>query len=260
MNRQLTIFIVNVYNCSVKYKGSDIVKEEITVSIKKIKKKKKIIKIAKLTLLVLLLLLLMLYVVMRIIYNNGNFSITLDKNLYFERGIIIYDDPLYKVYREELYAKAVDYFDNISYKWLPDDLNDYDGSHNGDNYIAYTFYIENTGNDVSDYWTEIIIDDVVKNVDEAVRIRVYKNGEAKTYAKIGANGNPERDTIPFKTSNLVVADHVENFKPGDIDKYTIVMWIEGSDPECTDNILGGEIKAHMEFNSEFKQVMDDNKE
>ena len=127
-------------------------------------------------------------------------------------------------------------------------------------YIAYTFYIENTGNDVSDYWTEIIIDDVVKNVDEAVRIRVYKNGEAKTYAKIGANGNPERDTIPFKTSNLVVADHVENFKPGDIDKYTIVMWIEGSDPECTDNILGGEIKAHMEFNSEFKQVMDDNKE
>lgn len=234
-------------------------KDEITVSIKKIKKRKKIIKIAKLTILILLLVLVLLYVIMGIIYNNGNFSITLDKNLYFERGIIIYDDPTYKVYREELYAKAVDYFDNISYKWLPDNLDDEEGSHNGDNYIAYTFYIENTGTDTSDYWTEIIIDDVVKNVDSAVRIRVYKNGVPTTYAKIGANGNPEKETIPFVSDTLVAVDHVENFKPQDIDKYTIVMWVEGTDPECTDNILGGEIKVHMEFNSEFKEVTDKKK-
>ena len=234
-------------------------KDEITVSIKKIKKRKKIIKIAKLTILILLLVLVLLYVIMGIIYNNGNFSITLDKNLCFERGIIIYDDPTYKVYREELYAKAVDYFDNISYKWLPDNLDDEEGSHNGDNYIAYTFYIENTGTDTSDYWTEIIIDDVVKNVDSAVRIRVYKNGVPTTYAKIGANGNPEKETTPFVSDTLVAVDHVENFKPQDIDKYTIVMWVEGTDPECTDNILGGEIKVHMEFNSEFKEVTDKKK-
>ena len=54
-------------------------KDEITVSIKKIKKRKKIIKIAKLTILILLLVLVLLYVIMGIIYNNGNFSITLDK-------------------------------------------------------------------------------------------------------------------------------------------------------------------------------------
>ena len=50
-------------------------------------------------------------------------------------------------------------------------------------------------------------------------------------------------------------NHIENFGPGQIDKYTIVMWVEGSDPECTDNILGGEIKVHMEFNSEFVEVV-----
>ena len=49
-------------------------------------------------------------------------------------------------------------------------------------------------------------------------------------------------------------EHRENFAPGDIDKYTIVMWVEGSDLECTDNILGGEIKVHMEFNSEFTDI------
>ena len=32
------------------------------------------------------------------------------------------------------------------------------------------------------------------------------------------------------------------------------MWVEGSDLDCTDNILGGEIKMHMQFNSEFKEV------
>ncbi len=230
-------------------------KKEITVGVDKVKRRKKVKKIAKLIILILFLLLILLYFVMGIIYNNGNFSITLDKNLYFERGIIMYDDPTYKVYREELQAPAVDYFDNISYKWLPDDIDETDGSHNGKNYVAYTFYVENTGTDTSDYWSEIIIDDVVKNVDEAVRIRIYRNGEYVTYAKIGSNGQPEKNTVAFESDDLVAMNHIENFGPGQIDKYTIVMWVEGSDPECTDNILGGEIKVHMEFNSEFVEVV-----
>ena len=218
----------------------------------KIKREKKVKKITKIVLLVLLLLLLVIYLVIGIIYNSGNFSITLDKNLYFDRGLIIYDDPDYKVYRTELYAQTPKTFDNISYKWLPNDIGEYDGSHNGNNYFAYTFYIENLGNEITDYWSEVVIDDVIRNVDDAVRIRVYKNGEYVTYAKVSRNGNPERDTTPFEKENLVVSDHVENFKPGDKTKYTIVLWIEGSDPECTDNILGGEFKVHMDFISEIR--------
>jgi hypothetical protein len=224
---------------------------EIILSASKVKRKKKIIKIAKLALLALILLLLILYIVVSIVYNGGNFSISLDKNLYLESGIIIYDDPNYKVFRTELYANTVETFDNISYKWLPNDLDNYDGSHNGDSYVAYTFYIENLGDSVSDYWSEIIIDDVIKNVDESVRVRVYKNGNYTTYAKLSSNGAPEKDTIPFVSDTLVVREHTESFKPGDKNKYTIVLWLEGSDPECTDNILGGEIKIHMEFHSEI---------
>ena len=93
------------------------INKEIEVSVEKIKRNRKIAKIVKLIVLFILLFLIIAYVVMNILYNNGNFSITLDKNLYFSRGIIIYDDPDYKVFRTELYAKAVDYFDNISYKW-----------------------------------------------------------------------------------------------------------------------------------------------
>lgn len=232
-------------------------KSEIEVSVKRLKLKKKITKITKIVILLILLILFISYLVMNVIYNNGNFSITLDKNLYFQRGIVIYDDPDYKAFRTELYAQSVDFFDNIYYKWLPDDLDSIDSSHNGDNYVAYTFYIENTGTDTSDYWSQIIIDDVIRNVDTAIRIRVYKNGQYVTYAKLGMNGEAERETVPFINDELVAYEHREDFKPGDIDKYTIVMWIEGTDIDCTDNILGGEIKVHMDFNSEFIEVQAD---
>lgn len=224
--------------------------DEIKVRAGKSKSKKKTVKIIKLSLLIFTALLFILYIVMGIIYNSGNFSITLDKALYFEKGIIIYDDSNYKVFRTELYAKSIDSFDNISYKWLPKDLDKYDGSHNGDNYVAYSFYIENIGKDVQDYWSEVVIDESIKNVVDAVRIRVYKNGEYTTYAKLGTNGKAEKDTVPFESDTTVALDHVSNFVPGQKNKYTIVLWLEGSDLDCTDNIIGGNIKVHMAFNSE----------
>ena len=97
----------------------------------------------------------------------------------------------------------------------------------------------------------------IKKIDEKVlsfgKYSVYKNDSFVTYAKLGRNGAVERDTVAFEDDTHVGLDHVENFSPGDVIKYTIVIWLEGSDPECTDNLLGGEIKLHMEFNSEFKE-------
>lgn len=224
---------------------------KIKLSSQKVRREKKLKRIFIIILLFILLLLLISYFVFGIIYNSASFSITLDKNLYFDKGLIVYDDPTYKVYRTDLFAASPTSFDNVYYKWLPDDIDDRGpGSHNGDNYLAYTFYVENQSEEVSDYWSEVVIDDVVRSVDDAVRVRVYRNGEAVTYAKIGANGRPEDDTVPFQDEKLIVINHVENFGPGAMDRYTIMLWVEGTDPECTDNILGGEFKVHMKFNSE----------
>ena len=225
--------------------------KKITLTSKKLKRERKTRKVLMFVFIILMLLLLLTYFVVGIIYNSGNFSITLDGNLYFEKGLIIYDDFNYKVYRTELFAETPKTFDNIYYKWLPDNLHNYGGgSHNGKNYLAYTFYIENTGEQLSDYWTEIVIDDVIKNVDDVVRVRVYRDGQFKTYAKRASNGAAEPGTVPFETDELIVREHIIDFTPGKISKYTIVLWIEGSDPECTDNILGGEFKVHMDFKSE----------
>lgn len=223
--------------------------------LKKYHLEKRIRKIIGLTITLILLLLFLAYYVIGIVYNSGSFSVTLDRNLYFDDGLIIYDDPTYKVYRSELLAQSPDTFDNISYKWLPDDLYEHaGGSHNGDNYLAYTFYIENQGTDVSDYWNEVEILDVINNVDEAVRVGIYKNDELVIYAKIGTDGEPEPNTVSFIDDDTIALLHVEDFKPGDIHKYTLVLWVEGADPECTDNILGGEFKVVMNFNSEHVET------
>lgn len=225
--------------------------KRIELSSAKLKKEKKIKRIVRIALILLLFILIIFYIVMGVIYNHSNFSITLDRNLYYSKGLIVYDDPDYKVYRSELYALSPETFDNISYRWLPETINDSNGgSHNGTNYLAYTFYVENMGSEKADYYSEIVITDVIKNVDEAIRVRVYKNGKETTYAKKSAKNEAEAHTVPFLEDKLIALDHVENFKPGDIDKYTIVLWLEGADPECNDNILGGEIKIMMNFNSE----------
>lgn len=226
-------------------------KSKVKLSASKVKQEKKTNKIFRIVLILIILILLILYFVIGIIYNRGNFSITLDKDLYFESGLMIYDDPEYKVYRSELIAPAPDTFDSMSYKWLPDNLGEEGlGTHNGDNYLAYTFLIENTGDKEVNYISRVVIEDVIKKVDEAVRIRIYKGNEYVTYAKLSNKGEPEEDTVPFLEDKIVMEEHVENFKPGDINKYTVVMWIEGTDPDCTDNILGGEFKAYMNFSSE----------
>lgn len=224
---------------------------EVKLSAEKHKKRKRNYKIAKVILLILVLLLLLAYIVVTFIYNGYNFTITLDKNLYYDNNIIIYDDSDYKVYRSQLNVESLDYFDNISYRWLPDNLNDFEGSNNGENYLSYSFYIENMGEEVSDYWAHIEINDVIKNVDEAVRLRVYYDGVPTTYAKLAGNGQPEAGTEPFHSEDRIMVQHIEDFKPGDIHKYTIVLWLEGNDLDCNDNIIGGEFKAKMVFNSEF---------
>ena len=42
----------------------------------------------------------------------------------------------------------------------------------------------------------------------------------------------------------------EGFNPGVRDKITVVIFLEGDDPECVNAILGGEMKMHMDIYEE----------
>lgn len=231
---------------------------QIRLSASRLRRRKKIFKISCLLLLILSIIIVLVYLAVSFVYNGYYFAITLDKDLYLRNKVVIYDDPNYKVYRSKIYVESMDFFDDISEKWLPNNLDETNGSHNGESYLAYTFFIENLGDEVVHYYDELIIDDVIKNLDEAIRFRIYIDGTPTVYAKKSpVTGEPEVGTTAFVDEETVYREKVENFSPGEIHRYTIVMWIEGNDLECTNNILGGEIKVHYDFKSYHIEGRDD---
>ena len=214
---------------------------------RKAKKKKARQKVLKLLLGALVLFLINVYIVLAIFYRGENFTITLDSEYGRESGLVIYEKLEEKYERTFLRSDDIEFFTDISINWLPKNIDEEgEGSHNGRNYIAYTFYAENMGQDTINYWATIEIDDVVKDVDEAIRVMVFKNGNKVVYAKNNpTTGNPEPDTVEFHDEDTVMLEVTEDFQVGDIDKYTVVIWVEGDDPQCKNNLIGGEIKMHM---------------
>lgn len=227
-------------------------KFEFETTSKKIYRRDFRIRIIRLALLILLIFLIMLYFTLSVVYGTGRFTVILDRNLSWDKGIVIYENLENKVVSRRLEASTLDTMDNISIAWLPDNLDtEAEGGHNGDNYIAYTFYVENEGEDTINYWYSIFIDDVILNVDEAIRVMVYLNGEETVYAKMnGFTEEPEADTKAFYSDDTVMLESRQDFTPGSIDRFTIVIWIEGDDPDCTNALLGGELKMHMDITEE----------
>lgn len=234
-------------------------KGEKAISSRRVRKKSKSFydaneKIKKLrkALIVMLVFLIVIYFVLKVVYETGRFTVVLDSASDMKGAIAMYANKQEKLTRRTLQADALDFMTNISGEWIPENINDEaDGGHNGDNYIAYTFYIENEGDETIHYWYEIDIDDVVKDVDEAIRVAVFLNGEKTVYAKKNSKTNePEKETIAFKDEEKVFLEQRKDFKSGEIDKFTIVIWVEGDDPECRDNLIGGEMKMHMVITEE----------
>lgn len=225
---------------------------EVEVKAEKIYKQKLVKKITKIALLLLLIIISIIYLTLYIVYRSGRFSVTLDKNLSNQKNVFLSETGKTKERTRHLSAETIDYMDNISIKWLPDTLDtEATGGHNGENYIAYTFYVVNGGDETVHYWFEMDIDDSIRRVDEAIRIMVYKNGEPVVYAKKSEKtGDAEPDTKPFVSDTIAILEQRKTFKPKDKDRYTVVVWIEGDDPECKNDLLGGEIKFHIDITEE----------
>ena len=224
----------------------------VEIKASKVYKRKLFVKITKVAFLLLLILVSVIYLFLYIIYAGGRFTVTLDKNMSNRKSVFLSEDGKLENKVRNLSADTIEYMDNISIKWLPKDIDtEATGSHNGDNYIAYTFYIVNAGDETVHYWYEVDIDDTIKNVDEAIRIMIYRNGEKTVYAKKSkVTKEAEPDTKEFVSEKIAVLEQRENLKPKTKDRFTVVVWVEGDDPECKNDLLGGEIKMHMDFTEE----------
>ena len=179
----------------------------------------------------------------------GSFTVKISKYDMMRQGLTLSEEPDFNKTNSVLNADIVYDMTNISGSDLPENIDMINGSHNGESYIAYTFYLINAGDDTISYDGEMTIENVTNSVDEAVRVAVYINGDKTVYGKTKSNGSGKESDCDseFTSSTVVMNTRKTEFKPQAKDKYTVVIWLEGNDPDCTDELIGGTLKLGMDF-------------
>ena len=204
-------------------------------------------KFLPIVILIAALILIVGYVASVLYMKFGAFTVSVNKFDNHDYALSLSESPGFDVYTSRLNAEIAEEITNIDGATLPDWLDNVDGEHNGDNYVAYTYYCKNMGTKTLTYSYEMYIANMTFEVEKAVRVRLYVDGVPTDYAYARTDGieGPEPGTTAFQTGNTIVKKFIENFKPGDITKYTVVIWLEGPDPDCVDKIIGGEFKIDM---------------
>ena len=196
-------------------------------------------------LLVMLLVVAGLFIVAFMQEKMGNFTINLNRLELYRKGVAIAADGDFTKPTARLSANTVADATNITLEDLPADIDSVDGDHNGKNYMAYTYYVRNAGKEDVGYRAFVTLDSCAKGAENAVRVAVWRNGERVIYAEPAADGGEEDGCVNFLNDSVVCEYTEEEFLVGNVDKYTIVIWMEGEDPECVDAIVGGSVEFSM---------------
>ena len=231
-----------------------------------VKRYRKIRKIVPSVIGVILALLVIVYIISLLFSKYGSFTVRITDLNDRKYSLSLAENDRFSNPVSFLNANAIKDATNIDGNTLPGNLNDTNGEHNGENYVAYTFYVKNTGALELTYNYRLEISRMTSGIDAAIRVRLFytpfyykaetntydRNGNYTDYAKArtGGNGEPEFDPYDRKMTNFlssgtITEGTVAGFAPGDISKITVVIWIEGNDPDCTDDLIGGEFKVDM---------------
>ena len=181
----------------------------------------------------------------------GNFTINLNRLELYRKGISIADNGNFDGATARLVANTVQDATNISIDDIPTDVDGIDGGHNGKNYMAYTYYVRNAGKEDLGYIASITLDSCAKGAEKAVRIAVYQNGERIVYAAPADDGGTEDGCENFLSDKIVCQYENKDFLVGNVDRYTIVIWMEGDDPDCVDAIIGGSVQFSMSIDADY---------
>ena len=189
----------------------------------------------------------LLYTASALYKRSGSFTVSVDKVDMIKYGLTLSEHADISYNTSHLNAKISEEMTNIAAETLPDNVDMIDGDHSGRNHIAYTFYLQNAGEVAFPCEYSLSLGNVTNGLDEAIRLRLYVDGEPTTYAKTKSDGSgPEPGTVEFYSATIMARGRFEDLAPGDSKRFTVVVWIEGNDPECLDWLIGGQLKIEMD--------------
>lgn len=161
-----------------------------------------------------------------------------------------------------LAAEGIKDIRDSTYFYIPEDIREGNGlksDRKSNMYFAYSFYLKNTSDVSISYSATLTIERQSKGIVNAVRIMILVDDEEPViYARPKNDGTPETlednesaikkaySTIPFTDDYFSVVNQ-KVMEIEQIQKYTVVIWIEGWDADCTDAIVGGNLEVSMTF-------------
>lgn len=234
-----------------------------------------------------LLAMLALYAASMVTQMRGHFTINLTNDL-VSKGFELCETPDFKNPTSRLYGVPVEDAPCISISDLPKDIDNINGSHNGTNYFAHTFYLAKRGEGTADYSFKMEINSESLDSSSAIWVMLFEDGVPAFYAKANKDSGeaeclPAKDNdrygytevpfadaglsktqyevvketqtrsyyriIPnfFKDDDTITEKIVKEVEQDEVHKYTVVLWLEGDDPDCTNDLIGGHIGMHMDF-------------
>ncbi len=220
----------------------------------------------------------------------GDFTVQIDEG---QRNLIsLSEDIDFKGATIRLQGSSADDLWHCTRDWIPADIQDQSdgGSHHAvltdeafnsnmflgegsavgelpaevPSYFAYTYFVKNWSDQDIKYMYDFVLVDkyISKETDalDAIRVMIIRNGEKIVWAKDTINGEPlEENTEVFNKEPYLIQKLDNELEAGGIDKYTVVMWFEGWDPECTNDIQSNNLKFEMNFEVQntFKESIED---
>jgi hypothetical protein len=192
--------------------------------------------------------------------NVGNFVVGVTDEA-TDLGLTLSEDPDFAYDKPRLIGPSIVNVKPIGYDMIVSDYSkNADGayvSENG-NYMGYTFYVKNVGEEAVNVELSISIKEATKNVDKVIRAWVFEGKDdisGTVYQKADSVDHDYPDsysrTAEFVDDTKIMVSSIPKFLPNEVKKYTVIFWIEGEDPDCVStgdaSILEGTIKFSMTF-------------
>lgn len=167
------------------------------------------------------------------------------------------DDP---VFRTRLEGSGYLNLSDTTYSMFDDKLDTFTSQ--GGDYIdegacvyAYTFYILNDNKEALDVEILLNYSNVTRNLDKAIRVMTIsshatRNNVYQVPDEVSTDyGALYPMVTPFLSDEEVYKEVVLGIEPEEYVKYTVLFWLEGNDPDCIDDILGGTVKFSLKIST-----------
>lgn len=219
-------------------------------------------------------------------YMRGKYTVNLSDEM-FKEGFVLSDNIEFINPTTNLFANPADEVPCISISHIPIDVDEIDGEHNdtyfaytyyirneGENTVDYTWKLDLTSESMGvaeAVWVLLFEDGDMRiyakenhttGREEALPdFRDNSSGYGNLQIRELAPNSDQFEVVAtqgrrtywrvipdsFLTEVNIAEGKQRDVAPGDIHKYTVVLYLEGDDPDATDEIIGGHAGVEMRF-------------